>query len=80
LDIDCAFKLFRREVIQSLNLKSTGALINAELLILAKKRGYVVRQVGVNHYPRVKGKQTGNKIVVILRTGVELIKFWKRLR
>jgi len=48
LDIDCAFKLFRREVIQSLNLKSTGALINAELLILAKKRGYSSNRGRIN--------------------------------
>jgi len=80
LDIDCAFKLFKREVIRNLNLESTGALINAELLILAKKKGYVIKQVGVNHYPRKKGNQTGNKIRVVVRTFVELIKFWKKLR
>ncbi len=80
VDIDCAFKLFKREVIQRLNLESTGALINAELLILAQKRGYIIKQVGVSHYPRKKGKQTGNKIGVILRVFVELIKLWKKLK
>jgi glycosyltransferase involved in cell wall biosynthesis len=31
-DLDCAFKLFRREVVDCLELTSTGAAINAEIL------------------------------------------------
>ncbi|NQS90577.1 glycosyltransferase family 2 protein [Patescibacteria group bacterium] len=80
MDIDCAFKLFKREVIQSLNLKSSGAFINAEFLVLAKKKGYTIRQVGVSHYPRKKGEQTGNNVMVVFRAMVELVKFWDKMR
>jgi len=80
MDIDCAFKLFKREVIQSLNLKSSGAFINAEFLVLAKKKGYAIRQVGVSHYPRKKGEQTGNNGMVVFRAMVELAKFWDKMR
>ncbi len=79
-DINCAFKLFKREVIQSLNFESSGALINAELLILAQKKGYTIKEVGVSHYPRIKGKQTGAKPTVILRTFVELFRLWRKLK
>ena len=79
-DIDCAFKLLRHQVIKNINLESSGALINAELLILAKKKGYQIREVGITHYPRAKGKQTGAKLLVIWRAFTELMEFKKRLK
>ncbi len=75
-DIDCAFKLFKRKVIDDIKLETNGAFINAEFLILAKKKGYIVKQIGVSHYPREKGKQTGNNVMVVFRVMIELIKFW----
>ncbi|MCL5432537.1 MAG: glycosyltransferase family 2 protein [Patescibacteria group bacterium] len=74
-DIDCAFKLFRREIIDNNNLESNGALVNTELLIKAKRSGYRIKEVAVNHYPRLKGKSTGANISVILRAAKELIDF-----
>ncbi len=79
-DIDCAFKLFKREVIEKLDFESTGALISAEILILAQKKGYTIKEVGVSHYPRIKGKQTGANPRVLLRTFIELLKLWKKLK
>ena len=79
-DINCAFKLFKQEVIQNLDFESSGALINAEILILAQKKSYTIKEVGVSHHPRVKGKQTGAKPTVILRAFVELFKLWRKLK
>jgi len=79
-DIDCAFKLFKREVIENLDFESTSALISAEILILAQKKGYTIKEVGVSHYPRVKGKQTGANPRVLLRTFVELFKLRRKLK
>ena len=79
-DINCAFKLFKRKIIENLNFESCGALINAELLILAQKKGYLIKEVGVIHYPRIKGKQTGAKLTVILRTFIELLRLWRKLK
>ena len=78
-DTDCAFKLIKRKVIQSLDLKSNGAFISAELLIKAKKKGFKIKQVGVHHYPRKGGKQTGANIKVILKAFYELFKLWREL-
>lgn len=70
-DIDCAFKLFKREQVQSLHLQSTGAFTSAEMLYRLKKRGEKFRQVPVNHYPRQFGTPTGNHPKVIIKAGIE---------
>ena len=79
-DIDCAFKMFRREVFDGMKLSSTGALISAEILARATKRGCRITEVGVHHYPRTAGKQTGANLKVILRAFKELFKLYNRIR
>jgi glycosyltransferase involved in cell wall biosynthesis len=79
-DIDCAFKLFRREVFDGMKLSSAGALISAEILARATRRGLRIAEVGVHHYPRTAGKQTGANPKVILRAFKELFKLYNRIR
>ena len=74
-DIDCAFKLFRRRVVDENTFVAEGALISTELLVRAKKLGYRFAEVGVHHYPRKAGTQTGANPRVILRAFKELFKF-----
>lgn len=74
-DIDCAFKLIKKEVIDKVNLESNGALINTELLVRAKRIGYKIKQIPVSHYPRLKGEQSGASIKVVLRAVKEIILF-----
>lgn len=77
-DIDCAFKLIRRDVIEKIpKFRSEGALISAELLIQAKRYGFKIKEVGVSHYPRLYGKQTGANLSVILKMFKELFVLWK---
>lgn len=71
-DIDCAFKLLPRRVLESIELRSLGALISAELLIKATHVGFTYAEVGVHHYPRTAGQQSGAKLSVILRMFREL--------
>ena len=79
-DIDCAFKLYKREIFDKIELLSTGALINAEILARAARKGYRITQKGVHHYPRTTGKQTGANLRVILRAFKELFKLQRRIR
>lgn len=79
-DIDCAFKLIKKPVLNNIELKSNGALISAELLIKARRKGFKIKQIGVHHYPRKGGKPTGANIKVIIKAFYELFKFWKELR
>ena len=48
-DVNCAFKLIRREVIGRMALHSEGALINTELLVLARQLQARVVEVPVQH-------------------------------
>ncbi len=79
-DIDCAFKLYKREIFNSIELSSSGALIDAEILARSVRRGYRITQKGVHHYPRTAGKQTGGNLRVILRAFKELFKLYNRIR
>lgn len=73
-DVDSAFKLYKRKIFDEITLTSQGALIDTEVLAKAKARGYTIAEVGVNHYPRLAGEQTGAKLSVILKAFKELFK------
>lgn len=78
-DIDCAFKLYKRRIFDEIELCSTGALIDTEILARAQRRGYTITQIGVHHYPRTAGEATGANLKVILRAFVELFKLRKKI-
>ncbi len=79
LDIDCAFKLFRRRVFDGMELLSNGALISTEILARAVRKGCTITQVGVHHYPRQAGKASGAKPIVIFRAFRELFRLRKQI-
>jgi len=79
-DIDCAFKLFRREVFQNIRLETVGAMINTEILTLAHRNGGRIKEVPVSHYPRLAGEQTGANFKVILKALRELFVMREKLR
>jgi len=78
-DIDCAFKLFRREIFDDMPLCSTGALIATEVLARAVRKGCKIVQRGVHHYPRTAGAQTGANLRVILRAFRELFQLRRQI-
>jgi len=79
-DVDCAFKLYKREIFERIELSSTGALIDAEVLARAARKGYRITQEGVHHYPRTAGVQTGANLRVVLRAFKELFKLHRQIR
>jgi len=78
-DVDCAFKLYRRAIFDHMQLRSTGALIDAEILARANRAGYTTAEVPVSHRPRTAGRQSGAKLSVILRAFKELLKLRKTI-
>ena len=78
-DIDCAFKLYRREIFDGMPLCSTGALIDTEVLARAARKGCRIVQQGVHHYPRTAGAQTGANLRVILRAFRELLQLRRQI-
>jgi glycosyltransferase involved in cell wall biosynthesis len=79
-DIDCAFKLFRRQILSDIALSSEGAMIDTQLLAGARKRGFRIRETAVTHLPRKAGHQTGANVWVVLRAFRDLVSFWWELR
>jgi hypothetical protein len=79
-DIDCAFKLFRGDLLRGLPLTAPGALINTEIQAKARRQGASLQQVGVHHYPRIAGEATGGSPRVILRAVGETLALWWRMR
>ncbi len=78
-DIDCGFKLFRREILEHVTIVSDGAMIDTELLAGAKARGYRITDVEVTHLPRVIGEATGANVKVIVKAFRDLARFRLRL-
>lgn len=71
-DVDCAFKVFDREIFERIPVYSLGAFINTEILVRARAEGFTVCEVPVRHYPRRAGTATGANLRVILRAMQEL--------
>jgi glycosyltransferase involved in cell wall biosynthesis len=78
-DVDCAFKLVRRELLQSFALESTGAMISTELVVKCLARGARLEELGVHHRPRVAGDQSGADLRVIARAFFELARLRRSL-
>ena len=58
-DVDCAYKLISRRVLDGLALRGDRALISPELLMGIRARNARVLQRPVTHYPRMYGGQPG---------------------
>lgn len=57
-DIDCAFKMLRKEAVEKLGFRSDSFFVSTELLVLAKKNNLKIKEIGVHHYPRQEGRST----------------------
>lgn len=78
-DVDCAFKLLRRSVIDAIPIESVGAFVNTEILVRAAAHGFRIREVPVRHFPRRAGRSSGARPRVILRALGELLALRHRL-
>ncbi len=59
-DVDCSFKVFRREIFREMTIRARSGLADAEILIKAIKAGHRFVEVGVHHYPRTHGATSYN--------------------
>jgi glycosyltransferase involved in cell wall biosynthesis len=79
-DIDCAFKLFKREMLIDLPLSSNGAVISTEILVRLRPKVKKIIQVPVSHYPRKEGKPTGANLGVIVKAFKEFAILHRHIR
>ena len=79
-DVDCAFKVVKRPVVDAVKPISGGAFFSAEFLLRARQAGFAITEVGVHHYPRTVGSSKGATPAVILRTFREMLALWTTFR
>jgi len=80
-DYSCAFKLIKKEVYEKVKpLETEEKVTQIEFLVKASLFGFVFAEVGVTHYPREFGQQTGANLKVVLKSLFDLFKLWRKLR
>ena len=72
-DINFAFKVCRRRVLDHVELRSEGSFIDAELIIRATRMGFSLLQFGVDYFPRTRGVSTLSSPKVIITMLREMI-------
>ena len=77
-DIDCAFKLIKREALIDLPIMTGSAMTVAEILIRLHHRGVVFKELPVTHLPRINGTATGANPLVIFATFGNLFNFFRK--
>jgi glycosyltransferase involved in cell wall biosynthesis len=79
-DINFAFKLFRRDLLQRMPLKSESSFIDAEFLLRARKAGCHIIQIGLDYFPRTRGTSTLASFAAIGAILRDLVRYGRELR
>ncbi len=80
-DVDCGFKLFKKQVVDTIGpLVTASAMTETELLVRTQRAGWRIVEVPVTHHARPEGIQTGAKIKVIAKAFIDSFKLWWYLR
>jgi len=73
-DVDCAFKLINRRVLETITLQGEAAVVSPELLAKTARAGFTIAEVPVSHFPRQAGEQSGANLRVIARSLIGLVR------
>lgn len=72
IDVNFAFKIFRRDLLQRLNLRSEGSFIDAEMLLEAHQAGCKLVEVGIQYQTRQAGVSSLSSPKVVVKILQEL--------
>lgn len=78
-DVNFSMKVFKREILEHLKLKSEGSFISAEFLIKAKNFGYKIKEIGVEYRSRSYGVSRLSSPSVILKILLEIIELYPKI-
>jgi len=80
-DYSCGFKMIKKNVFTAVQpLVGEEKVTQIEMLTKAQRMGFKFAEVGVHHYPRKFGRQTGTDLKVVLRSIRDLFKLWWQLK
>ncbi len=78
-DVDCDFRLIRRRVFDTVELKSDSGVICAEMMTKIQRANFRVAEVPVHHYERQHGKSQFFNFPRIFRVLRQLSGLWFRM-
>ncbi len=78
-DINSGLKIFKREVLKGLDLRSKSPFIDVEIFAEALKRGYVIKQYGLIFDHRTKGSSSISRMSVVFSTFLDMFTYRFRL-
>lgn len=79
IDVDCDFRLIRKNIIKKIRLKRNSGSICIELVKKAERVGAVFHQVTIHHYDRKHGSSEFFKPTKIIDTYIDIIILWIKL-
>jgi len=78
-DVDCDFRLMRREIFDKVQLESNSGVICVEMMKKIQDAGFVIAEVPVHHYHRVYGRSQFFNFRRTFRVGIDLLRLWVKL-
>lgn len=72
-------KLFRRQILDEMDITFDGIGVDAEIVVKAQRKGCRFRELWVSYLPRTTGQSTGDKPSRVMMTLIELAILWIRL-
>jgi hypothetical protein len=69
-----SIKLFKRKILETVELKSHTPFVDAELVIRADRAGFKVIEIPIEHLPRLSQGASGGKVSIIWQTFYDLYK------
>lgn len=74
-DINSGLKIYKREVLQGLDLKSRSPFIDVEIFAEAARKGFSIKQYGLIFDLRTRGQSTISRMSVVARTFWDMLKY-----
>ena len=78
-DVDCDFRLMRREIFDRVKLEKDTGVICLEMMRKIQDAGFRVVEVPVHHYHRLHGRSQFFNFKRVFWTGIDVMKLWVKL-
>ena len=78
-DVDCDFRLMRREVFNRVRLERNTGVICLEMMRKIQDAGFHTVEVPVHHYHRAHGRSQFFNFRRVFWTGIDVLKLWIQL-
>ena len=78
-DVDCDFRLMRREIFDRIRLERDTGVICLEMMRKIQDAGFRIVETPVHHYHRTHGRSQFFNLPRVFWTGIDVLKLWVQL-